>query len=64
MKNMTIRNYALGKEKRQAFYQGKEIIDCGLLGRPRYYWIQVLDESKSIHPETIHLYMAEVIQVV
>ena len=56
MKKMTIRNFVLSKNKRQAFYKGKEIINCGLMGKPKYYWIEL--ETG----ETIELYMAETIQ--
>ena len=63
MKTQTIRNFALSQNKSKAFYKGKEIIDCGVSGQPRYYWVIVLNEKANMF-ETYELYMAEPIQVI
>ena len=63
MKTITIRNFALSNNKKQAFYQGKEIVDCGLSGEPRHYWVIVLDKKANMF-ETHTLYMAEPVQVI
>ena len=67
MKTMTIRNFVLSKNKKQAFYKGKEIIGCGVYGKPQYYWVdtKLLPNERGVSLwETHILYMAEPIQII
>ena len=49
MKTIELRNYVLFStfRNRAGYYQGQEIVDCGLMGACNKYWIALNDGTKK-----------------
>ncbi len=43
MKTIDLRSYVLDKNKKAGYYHGKMITNCGLMGKPNAYWIELED---------------------
>ena len=53
MKKQGIRNFVLSINKKQAFYDGREIVECGHTGTLNTYWLTLLDINGDIETITV-----------